>query len=489
MLHGANQYFGLVPAREALQLGLMYAVLSVAAGIVIRTLLKDERKAAVFTCLLLAVFFLFGAIKNLLASYALTSTMSSYTYLLPLLLVLVLLVFFNIRRSTASFQTAFRYTRLLLLLLVAVEITHLLANIFVLKHQRDFGDEQHQLIKNLSIDTSKRRPDIFWIIFDEYAASSTLLKKWNFKNPLDTQLRRRGFFVADSALSPYNYSHYAIGSMLDMTYFESLHDGDIVTYKDIVLGIKSVYENNFVELLSAGGYAINNYSLFDMEGYPTHSLSKFAYHPSLMISNSTLSTRIQEDIGWNFSNLFANDKHMADAKDLRSTFQQLAAKQHFLIDHYKEVVKRGSKSTQPGLYLLHYMVTHEPFLFNSDGTLHPAASFTKPDAYLSSVQYANQVITEMVDLIRSSYTYRDFIIVLQSDHGFKFEETDPHFEEESCKILYAVFSSDGNHHVWPNDINAVNGFRILLNKYFATRLPMLPSRTHVLQYREQDQDD
>ncbi len=75
------------------------------------------------------------------------------------------------------------------------------------------------------------------------------------------------------------------------------------------------------------------------------------------------------------------------------------------------------------------------------------------------------------------------VILLQSDHGFKFSYDDPDFDSEACKILYAVYCSDGIYPGWNNSVNSVNSFRILFNKYFNTGFDLLPGRSYNLFYK------
>ena len=75
------------------------------------------------------------------------------------------------------------------------------------------------------------------------------------------------------------------------------------------------------------------------------------------------------------------------------------------------------------------------------------------------------------------------VIILQGDHGYKFDETDPLFDQEGCSILYSVYCSDSSYTGLKNSFNSVNGFRVIFNKYFHTNLPILENRSYNLYYR------
>ena len=64
------------------------------------------------------------------------------------------------------------------------------------------------------------------------------------------------------------------------------------------------------------------------------------------------------------------------------------------------------------------------------------------------------------------------IIILQSDHGyggFAFENTKNIF-----KNLSAFYFPDQNYSALYDSITNVNTFRIILNKYFNQKMPLLP---------------
>lgn len=131
------------------------------------------------------------------------------------------------------------------------------------------------------------------------------------------------------------------------------------------------------------------------------------------------------------------------------------------------------------------MMTHEPWVFNADGTFNDSAEFYNSHHYLATARYMNNVVNQLSDDILRINRNRDFVMIIQSDHGFRFEGNDPELEKESCRIFYSVFCSDGKYPQWTHHTGAVNTFRILFNKYFHTSYSMLPAETHLLKYRRQ----
>lgn len=274
-----------------------------------------------------------------------------------------------------------------------------------------------------------------------------------------------------------------------MQYFPNLKHGGQVDYTDIVFANKSVYKTNAVELLRRNGYSMHNHSIFEMKDLSSPPFTKFTTDPSRLIDYSTFATKTWRDIGWNFyemaSRVISFDSTDVSLEDYQKRLKDLSVDQLEMISASKEIVKKGANRKRPALYMFHYMITHEPFMFNADGSLNLQKPMDVRKRYLNTVTFANTVINDLVDLIGATHAGKDYIIIIQSDHGFKFEEFEPEFEKESCKILYAVYCSDRDHSYWHNKESSVNIFRIVFNKYFYTKFPLLPSKTHILRYRKQ----
>jgi hypothetical protein len=474
----------LIPAGDAFKLILEYSLITLVLSALVKAVIKDPSRSFIMAFFIVFYIFLFGAIKKPLENFEPLSFLGTYRFFLPLTCILLLVLFMKMRKGGKDYRRLSKYLTLLVIILFAYESANLLYNYIFNNKNVDFGDGDHSLIADKPADLHAIKPDVYWIIMDEYSASSTLKKKWNFNNPLDSLLRSKNFFVADSATSPYNFTHYSMGATFDMMYLARYNNKDAVRYKDMVLGDRSLYENNTVEMFRRNDYAVTNYTMFDMKDMATHPFILFRSAPSRLISSNTLMGMIEKEVAWNFQHMFYFDKKSADSLTWRKRFARFAGQQHELIHVYKKAVEQVKLTDSPKFLMLQYMLTHEPFVFNADGTLHDRASFTNADAYIPSIQFANKVIVDLCDHIREQNKNRNYIIILQSDHGFKFDEKDPLFNEESCRILFAVYSSDNNYSEWKNDIAGVNVFRILFNKYFNTTFPLLPAKTHILLYRE-----
>ena len=487
IIHGLNENTGLIKTGIAFSLLSYYIALTMLVGFVSARFFKDIKKSYLFSFFVLSIFFFFGVFKDFAKKFEWLNIITRYVFLFPGLIVLIVIAGFYLKRATWTASKVVQFISVFLIINLCVE-TVLLVNHSLRgnKLQQGLGDEDHALIRDIRLPDSSRRPIIFWIVFDEYTSSDNLKRNWNFNNPIDSILRKKGFFVADSATSNYNYTLHSLSSTLDMQYLKNLGNHSIIGTKDFLYKWQAIGNNNVVKLLNEKEYLIENFSIYDVEGSPSHVKPEYDLLIKLLIDNQTLSGRVGMDIGQNLPTLLATNKGMVDSINKINRYAALAASNTSLLNSCLAVAKAKRNSVDPCFFMFHFMYTHMPLIYNSDGSLDlisSSKSFAEKDKYVPSVQYANLIIDKLTDSIKSLYAGKDFVILLQGDHGFKFGEQDPSFDRDSPKILYAVYCSDNDYSMWKRSISSVNSFRILFNKYFHTGFPLLPDHAYMLYTR------
>jgi hypothetical protein len=484
LLHGVNENFGLIPFRNVAELGLIYLSITAAVALLSKWTFGNNRRALVYSFVVLSFCFFFGALKDAADSIHVLETIARYKYLLPLCLLAFLALLVYLRKTANSFRRLTRLISIFVVIIFLIELAHFSFNIVTNKQRRqDFGDLNHSVIKHIGLSSTGTKPDIFWIVMDGYPANSTTRKVWNFNNPIDSILSSKGFFVADSATSNYNYTHYSIASTLDMVYLDALKNHSVVRYRDIAKGHYSLFNNNVLKLLEKQDYSIKNYAIYNVENYPTGG-KLFDYEAQDLINFQTFWGRVRGDIGWNFINIFSKDKVKADSLFQIRQLDQTDSMHDAQLKKTIYAVEEGSTSVSPQFFMLHYMLPHEPFIYNADGSIRYEQGFNfDPANFIPHLQYTNSVVDSLLNAIFTNYANRNIVIVIQGDHGYKFDEDDPLFDEESCKILYGVYCSDKNYSGWYKSLSSVNSFRLIFNKYFHTGLDLLPDSSYNLYYR------
>lgn len=481
ILHGNNEHYGLIELPVIFKLLFLYTMITIAVAFFSKILLGSYSKAMFFSFVILIIYFLFGVFKDFTRTTIYLQKFSKYSFLLPALSLFVILFAMWLKKSTKSFGSARIFIEAFLLLSLLFEISLGIFNLITKREADiDLGDVSQELAKAYT-PFSKNRPKIFWLVFDEYPASNTLKKVWQFHNPLDSILTAKGFFVASNASSNYNYTHYSLSSTLDMVYLTGLANHSIVTPRHMVRGLKSLYETNVLKILKESGYAIKNYTFYDVKDHPAKGQVMFKNLPESLIHFQTFGERVKADIGWNFSSLLEGNDSLANVRQVNNIDRIHKA----VIRRNLEAVSRGNVAKSAEFFMFHFMLPHEPFIYTGDGTIPYKKNVFEDlkEDFIPHLSYTNSVVAMFADSIISRYKNDNIVIIIQGDHGFKFEESDPFFEEESCNILYAVYCSDKDYRGWYDSISSVNSFRIIFNKYLQTDFPLLKDTSYNLLYR------
>jgi hypothetical protein len=161
-----------------------------------------------------------------------------------------------------------------------------------------------------------------------------------------------------------------------------------------------------------------------------------------------------------------------------------------------DTLKTIPEKKGPKFVFAHFMAPHPPFVFNELGN--PVSSdkpYTMGDAfsgfsgsqqeyvkgYLNEVQYMNREMMDVIDTILAD-SEQPPIIILQGDHGpgvfFSQRELNRTCLKERYSILNAYYFPDQNYKALYPSVTPVNSFRVVLNQYFATDLPLLEDRSY-----------
>jgi hypothetical protein len=311
------------------------------------------------------------------------------------------------------------------------------------------------------------KPDIYFLLYDEYGGSLSLKEQYNFNNDLDSFLRDRDFSVQAKSRSNYNFTAFSMSSILNMSFIEGIQNTKSVTADDYANCNLLIRDNEVIKFLDAHGYDIVNYSVFDLAGNPAMVEQSFLPLKTKLISDRTLFAHMNKDIGWllitrwPFS-LFSRNDYMKH-KDNNKDFQQR------VIDASKEKPKR------PRFIYSHFYMPHPPYFFDRYGNMKDEAVIynefktNPPASYLEYLIYVNSEIKKLVDTLKQNTP--SAVIIIMSDHGYRARggSNYPYFFQN----LNAVYFPDKNYSALYDSMTSVNQFRVVLNKYFHQTFPLL----------------
>lgn len=427
-------------------------------------LYRQWQKAALLAFGLLFLHFFFGAFHDVLKNLSPTFFLAKYSVLLPVLFVSVLLFIFYLKKTNSRLLRLFTYLNLLFILLLVIDIPVLLLH-----------KDKKELQVSLHPCADCSQPDVYLIIADEYADSTSLSEIFYFNNgPFLKELRKRGFYIANS-VSNYNFTPFAMASLLSMNYITGL-EGRNSSYPDQLKTAFLINQNTVWDLFVKSGYEIRNNSIYKIENIPSIAQHPYFRIGTDFIASHTLLKRLKRDLGY----------HLVTTLKIESVINDYVyyldrINKRLLNRHSADVRHQQEKSR---FVYTHIHTPHYPYYYKSDGSPNPEMAkrdnIIDKQSYLEYLQYGNKIYLSMIDEIMRQST-RPPVIIFMGDHGFRnFANASPKEKQSSFMNLNAVYLPNGDYSHFYNGISGVNQFRVILNSAFGQKLPMLKDSSSFL---------
>jgi len=449
-------------------------------------LFKNSNKAGLITCLLVVFFFHYGYLQYLLLDFKVAGQgIASGRYLVPSLGAVFIFLSYRIIVSKRDFGVTTSFLNKLSLWLLLIP----LATFFLQQTKKNIpieappldnvpGLEENFGGKSPSMD-EKKLPDIYYIILDGYARADILKERYQYDNgDFIDWLKRKGFYVADQSCANYAWTMLSVSSSLNFDYLQSIVPNIDLALNDWNNLSTLIRGNRVVRFLKRRGYKFvtvaTSHLKLDVRGSDLFLRPRYypgAFQTSLL-ETTIFPTVAKKFLGWN---VFLRQR-------FHSVFAQLL-----------EIPKDPS----PLFVYAHIMAPHFPFLFGQNGEI--ACSKTdflwnlpSPEKckrsrpyvedyiadYRNYLGFVNGKIEELIETILSRQQ-RSTVIILQADHGPAFlssfdDSASPDEIHERMGILNACYFPQGDSDWQPYEtMTPVNTFRIVLNKYFGTKLEIL----------------
>lgn len=477
-LRSLNESAGLLADVNFISLVFPYLVLTLLTAIAGRLFFKKWIPACCWTILVLSGFFLFGPFQDFLKPFSPNYQLTTYKLLLPLAAGVFLLLTYLFRKQKAEPVQLHRYLTLLYLLLTAIELGRSFYYTFQEPNPALTIKPLEKLPGAPTAIADSLKPDIYLIVLDEYPSSNLLSKKLQFNNSsFDSLLLQNGFYLATNSQSNYNATPLSIASTLNMNYFGEALEGETMSAKLILRSWKTYRQSILPGLLQQQGYEIINYSLENFTDFPSHSFRVSGEMEKNIVFANTIAGRFWKEVmpklALHLPVKLARAYHRNQAKADR-----LMADKH--LPAFEALCHNLSVSkAQPRFVLVHLLLPHHPYIYYPNNAYRdpnlPALPKTAIAGFLKQLQYTNQLIAKAL-AARNNSASRPLAILLEGDHGFRHFLGDADRSNQFSN-LNAYFFSDGDYSALYPGISPVNSFRIVLNKYFATALPLLPDST------------
>jgi hypothetical protein len=462
VLHALVENFHPVLIPDAVEILLLYSLSTLLLYVVLWLFYRNVQKTVIGTVLVSSLYYFFAPFHDLIKSILHDFFFTKYIFLIPFLLVTLFALLVFLKRSSKSFDKTSNYLKLLFVIFISIDSLMLVRE---MKKERAFIQPTTSGFYQCD---SCLKPDVYFIIADEYAGKKELEDIFSFGNDsFENSLQERGFYLVPNPTSNYNATVYSMASLLNMDYIKGLSSPK-VTHKTMIACESLINNNRVAAFFQRRGYKFYNCSFFRFIGLPQAAINSFYHSPKSLLTVSTLTSKLWRDIWFNF----------ASKKQLDHVKRNVLFMNEKLEDAFSKAAEQ--KTTQPKFVYTHLCLPHHPFYFYGNGNPVPADSINddrsvNKRAYLEYLKYANKKYLAFIDHILQNAS-RPPVIILMSDHGFR-QFTDNTDHSYYFKILNAVLLPNKNYSGFYSGMSSVNQFRLILNNQFGQHLPLLKDST------------
>jgi hypothetical protein len=468
VLHGYTENYDHIPVKDALLLLGLYAAVSLVIATLFWLLYRNFTKANLAAFFIMSFHFFFGALHDTLKKLFGELFITKYVFILPAAALLLLTAFIILKKRKTNFSKARLYLNVALLLLITIDIVMLTGKIVSAKK------DMVALPKGFTPCDTCQKPDIYFILADEYAGNSELKDKFGFDNQAFlTALSQRKFHVLPESISNYNYTPFSIASILDMNYLNL--NGANRNQSDLTHSYETIRDNQLFQFLQYNQYELYNYSIFNLKGQPARSMESFLPVSTRLITAQTFLSRAEKNILFNIVTRF---KSKAAVRKITYAYK------HNNENIYNLTWKLSEKRTkQPKFVYTHLEMPHYPYYFDRNGKEQPFEEIVdgkqgNKALYIEYLQYCNKKLLALIDHILASSAAPP-IIILMGDHGFR-HFNEPVEQRYHFLNLASVHLPSGNYRAFSDSLSGVNFFRALLNTQYSQQLPFLKDSTSYL---------
>ncbi len=446
-----------------------------------RLILGDNKKAGIVVSIFLVLFFSYGHVFNVIPAWLKGSFgINPHTY--PVLLWYTIFIcgaYFikKIGRDLVNFTNILNVVATFLVVISLINITT-----YELKTKPWQSIKSTKNIKINSIDSRKADtlPDIYYIILDRYASTSSLKEFYDFDNSeFVDYLVDRGFYVAQSR-SNYLKTAHSLASSLNMEYINYLskmigeESGNWRPLVEMVQdykvwrflksrGYTFIHFGSWWGATRRNKYADMNFNLFSLPEFSMSLYKNTMLYPFI----TKLGISDKQLLQW------LGDERLLQRKRVLHKFKKLAE-----VPNIKE----------PTFVFAHMLTPHAPFVFDRNGNFLTEEEERKRSRivnYVDQLIFVNKKMEILIDELLSNSQVPP-IIILQADEGpypsgrsTDWEKMNSAELRQKMRILNAYFLPNADKNALYPSITPVNSFRLIFNLYFDTNFELLPDKSYV----------
>ena len=426
-------------------------------------LIKDALKAGIITTIFILFFFFYGLFFDWLVLLNLFTV--KHRHILPLVLFVAgyLGYFVYSIKNPELFINGAK----ILTIIVAVLLLLNIINIVPIEIKKiEYANlkpatSENYPAKNPSLTNSSRDyPDIYYIVLDEYASSSTIKEIYGYDNyEFENHLRDQGFYIANNSKTYKAETLHAIASNLNMEY---------INKSDTLTLFSKINDNRVMQYLKRIGYTT---VVFDgiKVGYvhKGNITADFEF-----IFDEQIDSEMEKHSRKNaFDNLLIKGTMLKCFPSNSEDYRNLVRNRNLIAFEFEKLQSVNS-TPSPKFVYFHITSPHVPFVYDQEGDfIDPQNQQNWQDKkyYLGQYIYTTRQIEYSIDKILSN-SKTPPIIIIQSDHGPRNQYMDINMPG---KIFNAFYVPNDTKMVLFDNISSVNTFRFIFNQTFHDDIELL----------------
>jgi len=439
-------------------------------------ILKNSKKAGIVVSIFLVLFFSYGHIYEAIGWWRIKPRYLLLSW--GTLFICSVYFIIKMRRDLHNFTKILNIVAAFMVIISLINIVPYKLKTWVAS-QNIKGTENisTNIVNSGKADTL---PDIYYIILDRYASTSTLRETYNFDNSeFINYLSDRGFYVASESRANYPSTAQSLASSLNMEYINYLSDKVGKESNDHMPIFAMLQDYKVWHFLKSKGYKfIHLGSAWGPMSRNEYADINFNLPLSLEFLLLLYRTTMLHPIDNKFGITEFGNEDLRQWKRVLYKFNKLAE-----IPNIKE----------PTFTFAHMFLPHLPFVFDRNGNFlskEEAKKRSRAVNYLDQLIFANKKTKVLIDKLLSK-SQSPPIIILQSDEGsdpqrysndrlnFDWEQATVAELREKTRILNAYYLPNVDKNVLYPSITPVNSFRLIFNLYFNTHFELLPDKTYV----------
>ena len=443
----------------------IFGIISFVGWVVLSKVLKNQRKSGIIIAIIAVLFFSYGHIfESLPFEWSLNTGGHMHIILLSAYGIIFIGVLLAILKTSKKLDNPVKIACGIGITLCILSLSSSIGNTNEITVQ-----DHDEGISNIESANEKR--NIYYIMFDGYASSEILKEIHGYDNSQVVNfLKSKGFVIPEKSYTNYPQTVLFLSALLNMEYLNYLTDKVGTDSKDVSPLFNMIYDNKVLKEFRDKEYRIY-YLDTGFLPYPTDMKSDM----NLCTSNNYFNSQFQILI-----------LRMSMLNPVYQKFFEDDYREKILCT-FEEIPKIHKQSDDPVFVFAQTTLPRKPFIFGPNGeeissevSKKGISNNANEKGYLNQVKFAEKMMIEIVEKIRSSDEHAIIIVTSYSGSDSTLDWDNPNEEMLRAKFgnFNAYYFPNGGDTIIYDGISPVNVFRKILNFYFNEEYEILEDKSY-----------